>query len=79
LNHPEKVGFVVFPACDQTTEVVQPSEQSFDFPAAAVTPQFAAILSLNTMHGVVRSDQANAMFLKEPMIQRVAIVGPIPN
>ena len=44
LDHGEEVCFVVFPARDQSAEVVQPGEEALNFPAAAVTAQFAAIL-----------------------------------
>jgi hypothetical protein len=38
------VGLVIFPAADESAEVVEPGEEAFDFPAAAVAPQFAPVL-----------------------------------
>lgn len=38
LNHAEEVAFVVFPADHHASEIVQPSEESPDFPAEAVAP-----------------------------------------
>ncbi len=44
LKHAEEIGFVIFPAADESAEVVEPSKEAFDFPAAAVATQFAAVL-----------------------------------
>ena len=44
LKHAEEVGFVIFPAADQAAEIVKPSEEAFDFPAATATAQFAVVL-----------------------------------
>jgi len=41
LEHAEEVGFLIFPAADESAEVVEPSEEALDFPEAAVTTQFA--------------------------------------
>ena len=43
LEHAEEVGFVIFPAADESAEVVEPSEEALDFPAAAVATEFAAV------------------------------------
>ena len=45
LQHAEEVGFVIFPAADQSAKVVEPSEEALDFPAVTVAAQFAAVLS----------------------------------
>jgi hypothetical protein len=34
LEHAEEVGFVIFPAADQSAEIVEPSEEALDFPWA---------------------------------------------
>ena len=44
-SHPEEILWVVFPANDDTAKVMKPSEQTLDFPAAAIAAQHAAILS----------------------------------
>src|ERR1035438_489772 len=46
LKHAEEVGFLMFPAADQSAEVVKPSEEAFDFPATAVTAQFTTVLGV---------------------------------
>ena len=37
LEHAEEIGLMIFPTADQPAKVVKPSEEAFDFPAAAVT------------------------------------------
>ena len=44
LKHAEEIGFVIFPAADQSAKVVEPGKESLDFPAPAVAAQFAAVL-----------------------------------
>ena len=46
LKHAEEVGFLMFPAADESAEVMKPSEEALDFPAAAVTTQFATVLGV---------------------------------
>ena len=46
LEHTEEIGFVIFPAADKSAEVMEPGEKAFDFPAATVTTQFAAVLGI---------------------------------
>src|SRR5258708_36660685 len=45
LKHAKEIGFVIFPAADQSAKVVKPGEEALDFPAAAVAAQFTAGLS----------------------------------
>ena len=44
LEHAEEIGFVIFPAADESAEIVQPGEEPLDFPATAVAAQFTTIL-----------------------------------
>ena len=44
LDHGEEVDLMMFPARDQSAEVVQPGEEALDFPAAAIAAQFATVL-----------------------------------
>ena len=44
LNHPEEILWVVFPANDNATKVMEPGEQALDLPTTAVTPQAATVL-----------------------------------
>jgi hypothetical protein len=45
MDKAEVVFIVVFKPCRNTTEVLQPGEESLDFPATAVTPQRPPVLS----------------------------------
>ena len=44
LEHAEEIGFVIFPAADQSAEIVEPSKEALDFPAPTVATKFAAVL-----------------------------------
>jgi hypothetical protein len=46
LKHAEEIGFMIFPAANQSAEIVEPGEEPLDSPAAAVPAQFAATLSV---------------------------------
>ena len=80
LEHAEEVGFVIFPAADESAEVVKPGEEALDFPAAAVPAQLAAVLGvLPAAIVLVRRDQPDAMLLPEALIQRIAVVGAVAD
>src|ERR1017187_1196201 len=80
LQHAEEVGFVIFPAADESAEVVEPSEEALDFPAAAVATKFPAILSiLPTAIVLVRCDEPDAVFLPEALVERIAVVGAVAD
>src|ERR1700675_1643375 len=80
LKHAEEVGFLMFPAADQSAEVVKPSEEAFDFPAAAVTAQFTAALGvLSPPIVLVGRDQQDTVLFSQALIERVAVVGAVAN
>jgi hypothetical protein len=80
LEHAEEVGFVIFPAVHQSAKVVKPSEEAFDFPAAAVTAQFATVLgALSAAVEFVRGDQPDALLFLKVLVERVTVVGAIAN
>ena len=80
LQPAEEVAFVMFPTADQSAEVVEPGEEPLDSPAAAVTAQFAAILSVLAAAGVlVGRDESNAVFLPQALVERIAVVGFIAD
>jgi hypothetical protein len=74
----EEVGVIVFPTNDETAEVMQPSEEPFDLPAAAVAAQFASILSFSFSVGPVGSDQFDALLLQS-RIQSIGVVGSVTD
>jgi len=80
LEHTEEVGLVILPTGDQSAEVMEPSEEAFDFPAAAVTAQFAAILSaLAAAIVFVRRDELDPVFLPQALVQWIAVVGAVAD
>ena len=69
LEHSEKIALVIFPAADQSAEIVEPSEEAFDFPTAAVAAQFAAILGvLAAVFVFVGRDEPEVMILPEALV-----------
>src|SRR2546425_11505722 len=79
LEHPEEVGFVELPASYEPTEVMQPSEKAFDFPATTVTAQLATVLGQIQAVGAVWRDHANAVLAPQLAGQGVAGVGRIAD
>src|SRR5208282_1836030 len=80
LEHAEEIGFVIFPAGDQSAEIVEPRKETLDFPAPTVATQFAAVLgALATAIVLVGCDKLDAMFLPEALIERIAIVGAVAD
>ena len=62
LKHAEEIGLMIFPATNQSAEVVEPGEESLDSPTAAVTAQFATVLSVLAASVLVGRDESNAVF-----------------
>jgi len=80
LEHAEEIGLVIFPASDQSAEIMEPSEEAFDFPAAAVAAQFTAVLCVLVAAVVfVWRDELDAVFLPQALIERIAIVGAVAD
>lgn len=69
---------MVFPAGDDTPEVVKPRKEPLDFPAALHASQGPAILGASTATAV-GSDHFNAEVLQELLVQRIGIVAAIAN
>src|ERR1700687_2193813 len=80
LKHAEEVGFLMFPAADQSTEVVKPSEEAFDFPAAAVTAQFTTVLGvLSAAIGLVGRNQQVLCFSRKRWSTGSPFVGTVAD
>src|ERR1700687_4036814 len=80
LHHPEEIVWVVFPANDDTSKVMKPSEQTLDLPATPVAAQHAAILRrFAAARGIVRRDQLHAEALADPCVQRITVVGAVAD
>ena len=60
----------------QTSKIMQPGKEPFNFPASLVTPEFTSILSLWLFPvGLVWRYHLNAILIFQPLIKRVAIIG----
>ena len=80
LKHTEEIGFMIFPTANQAAEIVEPGEEPLDSPAAAVATQFAAVLRDGSMAIVlVRRDEPNAVFSPQALVERIAVVGAVPD
>ena len=80
LEHAEEIAFVIFPAADESAEIVEPGEEALDFPAPTVAAQFATVLgALAAAVVLVGRDEADAVFLSESLIERVAVVGAVTD
>lgn len=61
-------------------EVLKPREEAFHFPSPAVSPQRSTILRAGTNPvRPVRSNQLDVLFVPQPLVQRVAVVGLISD
>src|SRR2546428_4655876 len=79
LNHAKEVDGVAFPAAGEPAEVFQPGKQPLDFPAAQVAAQWPSILRALAFLLPVGRNQLDPWFASQPFVQRVAVVGPIPD
>jgi len=80
LKHAEEIGFVIFPAADQATEVMKPGEKAFDFPATAVPAQLAPVLgALAIAIVLVGRDETNTVVLPEALVERIAVVSAVAD
>ena len=80
LEHSEKFSLVIFPVADESAEIVEPGKEALDFPAPAVTAQFAAVLgTLVAAVVLVGRDEPDAVFLPEALIERIAVVGAVAD
>ena len=70
---------MVFPTRDNSPVVVKPSEESFDFPSAFVSPQLSSILRSFLFVAPMRSDHLDVMFTEKSLVEAVAVVGFVPN
>src|ERR1700719_3897660 len=80
LEHAEEIGFVIFPAADQSAEIVEPRKEALDFPAPTVATQFTAVLgALAAAVVLVGRDEPDAVFLPKALIEQIAIVSAVTD
>src|ERR1035441_128535 len=80
LNHPEEILWVILPANDDATIIMEPSKQAFDFPATTVAAQGATVLrDWSAPVPAVRGDPFHTEMFAYPLMQRIAVVGFIAD
>jgi hypothetical protein len=79
MDEAEEVLDVVFPSCDESTEVVHPGKESLHLPSSAVAAQLAPVLCSLFASTPVGCDQFDAVFVGELRIERVRVVGFIAD
>ena len=80
LNHPEEILWVVFPANDNATKVMKPSEQALNLPTAAVATQPATVLSCGGYaHIFMWRDELHTVALVDALVQRIAVVRAVTD
>jgi hypothetical protein len=70
---------MVFVANNETAEVVEPGKEPLHLPTPSVASKRSAVLRNGSAITPMRRDQFNAAFFKESRVQRVAVVGFIPD
>src|SRR5258707_161256 len=80
LNHPEEIFWVVFPANDGATKIMEPGEQALDFPATPVAEQNGAVLrGSGDAHDLVGRNDLHAVSFVDALVQRIAVVSAVAD
>lgn len=74
----EKVLSLVLPADVESTEVLQPGEETLNEPTASIASQPTTIWFLSSISSS-RSHEADAAFTGERLPQRAAVVSPVAD
>jgi hypothetical protein len=79
VHKAKKVRAVMLITHNQSTEVLQPGKQRFEFPATAVASQRSAILRGRRLSILlVRRDHLNAVF-SQCCVQRITVIGLVAD
>ena len=66
---------MIFVAHWQSSEIMQPGKQAFNFPASPIAPEFAPILSFGFLPvRLMRRDDFNAVLLFQSLVKWIAVV-----
>src|SRR5579862_8758606 len=80
VKHRQEVFWVAFPADHDAAVVMQPREQTFDFPSTPVAAQNAAILGQSFgAPGTVWCDHLDAVVHHQALVQAVAVIGAVAD
>ena len=80
LDHGKEILWVVFPADNGATKIVQPSKQSFDFPTAAVATQATTVLRCGRdAHRFVRRGDLHTVAVLDALVQPIAVIRAVAD
>jgi hypothetical protein len=80
LHHPEKVFWVIFPANNGTAKVMEPGEQTFNFPPTPIAAQNTPVLRRGCdAHEFVGRDELHAVSLVDALVQRIAVISAVAD
>ena len=69
-----------FPTGNQSSEIMEPREQTFHFPPTVITSQYPTILGLGLFAvRLMRCDKLGSILLQKAFIKWIAIVRSITN
>jgi hypothetical protein len=69
-----------FPTGDQPSKIMQPGKEPFDLPTPTVASQLAPVLGPGPAAiDFMRCDQLDAVLLFQLLVERIAVVSPIPD
>jgi hypothetical protein len=78
VNQAQEIDCVALVAHDQAAEVLQPGEEAFDLPAAAIAPEWAAILGFAFPPTAMGRNQLDPI-RRKCCVKRVAVVGAVAD
>lgn len=79
VEESSEVFSMIFPPDDETSEVVEPGEESLDLPTSFVSTERSSILCAANTVPPIRCDHFGPILVREFVIERVAIVGFVPD
>ncbi len=79
MQQADEVLYVVFPARDQSTEIVESGKEALDLPAPADPTQTAAVLSDAPPSATMGRDHLNAVGRHQEFVERVTVVASIAD
>ena len=78
MDEAKEVFDVIFPSRDEPAEVVHPGEEPFDLPSLLVASKLAPVLRLPSV-ATIWSDHLDPVFVLEPPVELVRVVGLVPD
>lgn len=79
MKEGQEVLRLVFPTCDESAKLFEPSEQAFDFPTTLVAPHSTSVLSASDAVGPLGGNQFDVTLFTQPLGQRVTVEGLVAD